>query len=203
MQDFKNCKKTFYEELVLYVHPEVYEPAEDSFALAKRVPALAGGNVLDVGTGSGLLALVAKSEDSDVTGVDVSEVAVENAKFNASQNGLDCKFMVSDLFSNVDGDFDLIIFNPPYLPTGEGEEVKGSLDKAWNGGEGGREVIDRFLDNFQFFLKPDGALLTLASSLSGVEQTLARLRKHGFDPKVVEEVKMFHETLSVIVAKRG
>ncbi|MFA6035988.1 MAG: HemK2/MTQ2 family protein methyltransferase [Candidatus Micrarchaeia archaeon] len=203
MQDFKNCKKTFYDELVLYVHPDVYEPAEDSFALAKHIPALAEGDVLDVGTGSGLLALVAKSEDSDVTGIDVSEVAVENAKFNASQNGLDCKFMVSDLFSNVEGEYDLVIFNPPYLPSAQGEAVKGELDKAWNGGENGREVIDRFLDNFQFFLRPEGSLLTLASSLSGIDQTLARLRKHGFEPKVVEEVKMFHEALSIIVAKRG
>ncbi len=203
MQDFRNCKKVFYDELVLYVHPEVYEPAEDSFALAGQIPALARGDVLDIGTGTGLLALVAKSEDSNVTGVDVSEVAVENAKFNASQNGLDCKFLASDLFNEVDGDFDLIIFNPPYLPTSEGEVVKGSLDKAWNGGGSGREVIDRFLDNFQFFLRPEGAVLTLASSLSGVEQTLVKLKKHGFEPKVVEEVKMFHETLSIIVAKRG
>jgi len=203
MQDFRNCKKVFYDELVLYVHPEVYEPAEDSFALAKQVPALAKGDVLDIGTGTGLLALVAKSEDSDVTGVDISEVAVENARFNASQNGLECKFLASDLFNEVDGDFDLIIFNPPYLPTGEGEVVKGNLDKAWNGGGSGREVIDRFLDNFQFFLKPEGSVLTLASSLSGVSQTLAKLKKHGFSPKVAEEVKLFHETLSVIVAKRG
>src|SRR3989338_10157948 len=123
MSDFSHCKKVFYGELEFRVHPDVYEPSDDSFALARNVPGFAKGDVLDVGTGCGILAMVAGGEETEVLGVDVSEVAVENARFNAKMNGVECRFLQSNLFGEVDGRYDLIIFNPPYLPTAPGERL--------------------------------------------------------------------------------
>ncbi|MDO8339803.1 MAG: methyltransferase [Candidatus Burarchaeum sp.] len=202
MTDFSNCKRVFYEDFELRVHEDVYEPAEDSFALAKHVPAFAKGNVLDMGTGSGLLAIVASNEGTTVLGVDVNPLAVENARFNSELNGSGCKFSESNLFTELESKFDLIIFNPPYLPTGAGEAVPGHINKAWDGGSDGREVIDRFLADAPDFLSPTGAILTLASSLSGIKETVEALSKEGLKTEVLEEVSMFQEKLAVIVARK-
>ncbi|VVC04341.1 putative S-adenosylmethionine-dependent methyltransferase [Candidatus Burarchaeum australiense] len=203
MPDFSNCKKVYFEDLVLKVHSDVYEPAEDSFLLARHVPKFAEGDVLDMGTGSGIQALVAAGEESSVLGVDINRLAVENARFNAEQNGRECEFLEGDLFNELDdSQFDLIIFNPPYLPTGEGEKVAGAIDAAWNGGEGGREIIDRFLAGAPDFLKKGGVALTLASSLSGINETLAALKGKGMKPQVLEEISLFQEKLAVIAAKK-
>ena len=202
MTDFLNCKKVFYEDFELRVHQDVYEPAEDSFALAKHVPAFAKGDVLDMGTGSGILAVVASNDKTSVLGVDVNPLAVENARFNSELNGSGCEFAESDLFTELESKFDLIIFNPPYLPTAEGEEVMGPINKAWDGGSSGREVIDRFLADAPEFLSPTGAILTLASSLSGIKETVEVLRKKGLKTEVLEEVPIFQEKLAVIIAKK-
>ena len=202
MTDFSNCKRVFYEDFELRVHPEVYEPAEDSFALAKHVPAFAKGDVLDMGTGSGILSIVASNEGTSLLGVDVNPLAVENARFNSELNGSGCEFTESDLFTELESKFDLIMFNPPYLPTAEGEDVMGQINKAWDGGSNGREVIDRFLADAPDFLAPKGAILTLASSLSGIKETVEALRKKGLKAEVLEEVPMFQEKLAVIVARK-
>ncbi len=202
MTDFSNCKKVFYEDFELRVHDDVYEPAEDSFALAKHVSKFAKGNVLDMGTGSGLQAIVASNEGTSVLGVDVNPLAVENARFNSELNGSGCEFSESDLFTELESKFDLIIFNPPYLPTGADEAVPGHINKAWDGGSDGREVIDRFLADAPDFLSPTGAILTLASSLSGIKETIDSLKKKGLKAEVLEEVPMFQEKLAVIVARK-
>ncbi len=88
--------------------------------------------ILDVGTGSGCIALMMKSlfPDSEVTGIDVSKDAIELAKENAKLNSLDVLFLESNLLENVqEKDHDLVIANLPYIPT----ENLNELD---------REVID-------------------------------------------------------------
>ncbi len=97
---------------------DIYEPAEDSYLLEKHVREEAYGRVLDVGTGSGIQALAAASNSKvrDVTAVDVNPEAVSSLK------GKNRKITVkqSDLFENVTGKFNIIIFNPPYLPQDKG-----------------------------------------------------------------------------------
>jgi len=202
MNDFSNCKKAFYDELEFRVHADVYEPAEDSFALAKHVPGFSKGEVLDVGTGSGILAIVAGLAGAEVTGVDVSRTAVENAEYNAQKNGVDGRFLLSNLFEELEEEFDLIIFNPPYLPTSPEERTSGSLNAAWDGGLSGHEVADKFIAEAPEFLKKEGMILTLASSLSGINKISEKLKESGLKPRVVDEVPLFHERLAVIAAGR-
>lgn len=73
-------------------------------------------SILDIGTGSGCIAItLSKKFNCNVTAVDISKEALEVAKANASRNDADVSFICSDVFSNVDGKFDVIISNPPYI----------------------------------------------------------------------------------------
>ena len=185
---------------VFEVFPGVYEPAEDSFMLAGQVGELEG-DLLDVGTGCGIQAIAAKK--ARAIGIDINEKAVENARKNAKKNSSGARFLVSDLFENVTGKFNFIIFNPPYLPTSLEEKLPGAENLAYDGGESGRELIDRFLEDFVEHLKDGGELLLLQSSLSDKGETAERLREVGF---VSEELARKHvglfEELSVLRAWR-
>lgn len=73
-------------------------------------------NVLDIGTGSGVIAVTIAGETrAKVTAVDISPKALEIAKTNAKNNNVEVKFILSDLFENVDGKYDIIVSNPPYI----------------------------------------------------------------------------------------
>ena len=134
----------------------IYEPAEDSYLLQKFVKKLVKGKVLDMGTGSGIQALSVKG---DVLAVDINAEAVKVCK----DKGLNC--IESDLFENVKGKFDWIIFNPPYLPEDEREPEDSKL--ATTGGKKGDELLKRFLSEAKDYLLPGGKVLVLISSLTG------------------------------------
>jgi len=113
--------------------------------------------ILDVGTGSGCIALMMKSlfPDSEVTGIDVSEDAIELAQENAKLNSLDVSFFESNLLENVkEKGHDLVIANLPYIPT----ENLNELDRevidyepisALNGGVNGLEVISKLIKEIE------------------------------------------------------
>lgn len=165
-----------------------------------------GGRVLDMGTGTGIQAIIAAKYAEKVVGIDVNERALEVAMENARLNEVSerCEFRKGNLFSPLKKEerFDLIIFNPPYLPTSKEEVTAGILDAAWNGGPDGRRVIDPFIEQFDRYLNDDGALLLLHCHLADTERTIDMLRKKGFDVRVLEEVEVFPERLSVIYAQR-
>jgi release factor glutamine methyltransferase len=75
-----------------------------------------GDRMLDMGTGSGINAILAASKAADVVAVDINPVALEAARDNAARNGVADRIAVrhSDVFRNVEGEFDLIVFDPPF-----------------------------------------------------------------------------------------
>ncbi len=163
----------------------IYEPAEDSWLLAKFVKMLVQGKVLDMGTGSGVQALAALENTKDVLAVDVNPEAVALVK-EKSVNAIQ-----SDLFAKVDGQFDWIVFNPPYLPADEREPEDSRL--ATTGGEKGDEVLRRFLHEAKGYLKSDGKILVLVSSLTGKPEDLFA----DYTYTLLGEEKLFMETLAV------
>lgn len=165
----------------------IYEPDEDSFLLEKQVRKLAKGKVLDMGTGSGILALAAKEKSKDVTAVDINKESVELAK----KNGL--KAVQSDLFEKVKEKFDFIIFNPPYLPEDEAEDSESKT--ITTGGKHGHELIERFLKEAKAHLNKNGTILILFSSLSG--DILNLFKKYKYKSKLLESKKIFFEELYV------
>ncbi|MFH0862653.1 MAG: HemK2/MTQ2 family protein methyltransferase [Candidatus Altiarchaeota archaeon] len=187
-----------YKKLVLETSDEVYHPAEDSFLLADSVKA-GWGRVLDVGTGTGIQALNAARYAEHAAGVDLNPAAVELAKRNAKANGIrNAEFWVSDLFSEVNGRFDLIVFNPPYLET----EAENMLERAWAGGKLGVEVINRFIDEAGGHLLPEGRIMLLISSINRLEEVMKRFEKNGYNAEIAARQKIFFEELYVLTAWR-
>ncbi|EHR79167.1 protoporphyrinogen oxidase [Thermococcus litoralis DSM 5473] len=189
-----------YRGLKIKLHPQVYEPAEDTFLLAENLKVKEGDVALDVGTGTGIIALLMAKKAKFVLGVDINPIAVELAKENARLNGItNVEFRQSDLFENVEGEFDIITFNAPYLP-GEPEEP---IDLALVGGESGREVLDRFLEEFPNYLKENGVVQIVQSSITGIEETLKKLESKGFIAEITAKERYFFEDIVVITARRA
>ncbi len=200
-------KKVFYAGCTFHVWREVYEPAEDSFLFAENLTLHGGENVLDMGTGCGVLGIVAARKASRVVAVDINPYAVCCAKENAKLNDVADKmfFIQGDLFTPIKAEerFDLILFNAPYLPS-EPSEGKTWVEQAWTGGADGRTVIDRFLYGFSQHLKEDGRVLLMQSTLADVDKTLKILTMKGLKTRIVARSDFpFFESIVLIEAKHS
>ncbi|MBN2458834.1 DUF2431 domain-containing protein [Candidatus Woesearchaeota archaeon] len=173
----------------------MYEPQEDSYLLLKHVKELAFGKVIDVGTGSGIQAEGAAMSPNvnQVYAVDIDEKAISELKKKEFCQGENCKVtpLHSDLFANVSGKFDTIIFNPPYLPF-EDDDKDTSLD----GGEQGHELIEEFLNQAKKHLTPGGLILMVFSSRTGKEEVDKAIKKQGYKHELLEQKSLaFFEEL--------
>ena len=161
----------------------IYEPREDSFLLKKHIKKYAKGNVLDVGTGSGIQAIEAKKYAHFVLGIDIQKEVIDYCKkTHKTTKPQRLFFKQSNLFENVRRKFDLITFNPPYLPNDK--RVK---DITLDGGKHGYEIIRNFLDTVNNHLKPDGKILLLFSNLSKKEKVEEFITKNGLTFKKIDE----------------
>ena len=135
--------------------------------LVLKEPLPESPRILDVGTGSGVIALTLAAElpHSEVTAVDVSPDALALARHNAELLGLTSRvrFLQSDLLGAVDGAFDLIVANLPYIPGGDiaglSREVQHDPGLALDGGPVGTEIMERLIDQARGHLKPGGRLV--------------------------------------------
>jgi release factor glutamine methyltransferase len=199
-------KKVFFAGHIFYVSKSVYEPAEDSFLFAENLIVEEDDVVLDMGTGCGILGVVAAEKASRVVAVDVNPYAVRCALENAELNGVSDRlfFVQGDLFSAIRfGErFDLILFNAPYLPSGDSEDDSW-LGRAWCGGVTGRRVIDRFVLGVPKYLKREGRVLLMQSTLSGCDETMRKFGENGLKASVVARRDLpFFETIVLVGAKR-
>jgi release factor glutamine methyltransferase len=182
----------------------VYEPAEDSFLLADAAleEAEPGMRILEIGAGSGFVSAVLKA---NINGIRVFATEINpHATRCAKANGVEV--IRTDLFNGLKSgcrgaSFDLVLFNPPYLPTSEDEKVPGWLNYAFDGGASGRETLDRFLDEVGDYLKPGGEILVLISSITGFEAVKEKMMKTGFEVDVVRRKKVSFEELMVVRGK--
>ncbi|MBW3016684.1 methyltransferase, partial [Candidatus Woesearchaeota archaeon] len=169
------------------------------FLLKEFVKRFAKGVVLDMGTGSGLQAREAShsARTSKVFAVDIDKEAIAYCKkYNDHKRHKKVKWLVGDLFSPVKNKFDTVIFNPPYLP----QDHK-TRDIALEGGKKGNEVIARFLDEVNDYLKPDGIILLVFSSLTpGVKEILDRNMLVG---RELGRTHMFFEDIFVYLIKKN
>ncbi len=123
-----------------------------------------GKRVLDICTGSGAIALVlALKTEAEVTASDISEEALSLAKENAEALGASVTFVKSDLFEAIEGSFDLITANPPYIPSAEIEKLDANVRKeptlALDGGEDGLDYYRKIRSAAFEHLNAGGALI--------------------------------------------
>lgn len=174
----------------------VYQPAEDSLLLAETAVEEVDGrdSVLEVGTGSGYVAAtVADEAGASVVGSDLNPYACLQAR----DRGV--PVVRADLVSPFrDGAFDVVLFNPPYLPRDEDAARDDWMEVALSGGETGREVVEPFLDAVGRVLASDGFVLLLVSTLTGVEEVVEYAGGRGFSAAAVREESYSFETLSVL-----
>ncbi len=175
----------------------VYEPREDSYLLQKHIKKYAKGIVLDIGTGTGILAEEAAQSKKAVRvfGVDINEDAIKHCIRH--QKSKKIIFAMSDLFSLFKIDkrylgikFDTILFNPPYLPTDYENR-----DTALDGGKKGYELICRFLHEAKRFLRPKGSILLIFSSFTGKEKLDNFLLRNYWKFKEIEKIHISFEDI--------
>ena len=154
--------------LDFYVNPSVLIPRQDTETLAERaieeILRHNYGTVLDMCTGSGCIGItIAKKTAAKVTLCDISDDALTVAKQNAEQNGVCVDIITSDMFTDIDGKFDMITINPPYLTKEDMEslqpEVKYEPYDALFGGDDGLKYYRIIAENYRNYLNEGGILL--------------------------------------------
>jgi len=154
----------------------VYAPAEDTFMIAKHMPRdLKGKKVLDLGCGSGMLAIVAAINGGEVTASDINPTALKDTIRNSEHYDVKIKTVKSDLFEKIKDKYDLIVFNPPYVPSDEHDiYISPSLRKALVSGKRGTDIMKKFLKEFTSHLNKGGKVLLIVSSLNKIKDDLER-----------------------------
>jgi release factor glutamine methyltransferase len=173
---------------------QVYSPAEDTFLLAAAAEGEVrlSDRVIEIGTGSGYIAALIQSRASFVVATEISP----HAATAAHARGIDV--VRTDLISGICGTFDLVLFNPPYLPTRPGERIDDWLEHALDGGTTGRSLIERFAREVRKLLAQDGRILLLVSSLTGPREVCTLFRELGMDSEVVCREPLEGEVLLVL-----
>jgi len=188
-----------YKNTVIKTTPSVYEPSEDSFLLAEAALSEVKGSesILEVGCGSGIISAVVKaSTGARIAGIDINPYAAACTK----ENGVDA--IVGDLLSCIKGKFDVIIFNPPYLPTAKEESTEEWINVALDGGLDGRRIISRFLEDAGAHLVENGRILMLVSSLTGLEEVKSKMMSLDYAVEEKSQERFMFEQLTVIVGTK-
>ncbi|MDK2849894.1 MAG: release factor glutamine methyltransferase [Candidatus Woesearchaeota archaeon] len=149
--------------------------------------------VLEMGCGPAevLTMLSQKFPSLEFTGADINRDALKVAKENIRKTKTKIKIIHSDLFSNIDEKFDLILFNPPYLP-----HDKEFFDESLHGGPRGNETSIRFLKEATDHLNKNGRIILLTSSVSHPEEILNYAKGLGFAVQKIKDEKLFFEVLT-------
>jgi len=174
----------------------IYQPAEDSFLMSRilkeKLPELLEKNpdlkFLEIGAGSGIHLETAKNlgvKKENIYSSDIDKKSVSHCNLL----GFNC--IHSDLFEKINGKYDLIIFNPPYLPEDAREPKDSKL--ATTGGKKGSEIILNFLKQAKNFLEKNGKIFLITSSLSGDID----FKKLGYETKEIGCEKLFYERLCI------
>ena len=169
----------------------IYEPAEDSYLMQgvlKKQIEKKKIKVLEIGCGSGILLQTLKDlgvSTSNIFGVDINKTAVKKC------SGLGFKCTHSNLFSNIKDKFDLILFNPPYLPEDKNNKEDKESKLATTGGKKGSEIINKFLKQAQKHLTKQGKIFLLISNLT------KDINWFGYNKKLLAKKKLFFEELQV------
>ncbi len=173
---------------------ETYCPAEDTYLLLESAlkEARSDDKVIEIGCGRALISKEVRPSVKSILATDINPHAVRHAKT------LGLEAVRADLFKGIKSQFDLVIFNPPYLPTSEEERIEGWLNYALDGGATGRNTISRFLEDLKDHLSPRGRALLLISSLTGMDDVRRKASLEGLETVEIASKRYFFEQLFVL-----
>ncbi len=189
-------------DFIINTDDNVYVPAEDSYLLADNLEIESGQSVLEIGTGSGIVAMYASRLTDKITVTDINFDACQLAEKNFKDNCIEnIEILFGNLFEPVKNrKFDVILFNTPYLPTEDDEVIDDTINYAFDGGLNGRKVIDVFLNEVGNHLNDGGIVQMIQSSLSGNQETLDRFDELGFIAEKKASEHFFFEDITLINA---
>jgi len=195
--------KFVFEGMVIHVWEGVYPPSDDTFLLLDNLNLNGRERVLDVGTGTGILAIKCALRGCYVVGIDVNKKAVRNAKFNAEINNVDhltC-FLCGDATTALRDEcgFDVVVMNPPYLPSTGDTRID---EPSWDGGPNGTSLIARVIDDLDRLLSENGKLYFVVSSLSDFTKIISRLELANFNSTILAKKRLWFEELFLIEVKK-
>lgn len=179
-----------FRGLILIVPEEVQTPKAGSTLLARAVEFGPGDEVLELGTGAGLTALVAGRRARRVLATDISPECVSCARQNALLNGFAerLEFRTGDLFEPVAGrHFDKILMNPPQMPIPASRKRRDLQALADDGGADGWQILDRLIAAAPEYLQSGGMLAFTLFDFLGEKKAFAKLRRAGLTPRVLEQ----------------
>jgi len=169
-----------YLGLDLVVPPGVFAPTPTSDLLGRAVldEVRPGDRVLDMGTGSGVNAILAAGVAADVVGVDVNPAAVEAAA-NAARNRVRAAFCVSDVYSAVEGSFDLVVIDPPFRWFAPRDMLECAM------ADEGYAAVGRFFSGIDARLRPDGRVLLFFGTSGDQDHVLGLATAAGLRAEVI------------------
>ncbi len=173
-------------------HPRLFVSTPLLLDVLDKLPLSETSSVLDMGTGTGVCAILAARKGAKVAAVDISPLAVRCAKVNVLLNSLEDRVRVleGDLFTPVEGErFDLVIFNPPYF---EGTP-KDWPEYAWRG----EKVLRRFAEGLRSHLAQNGRVLLSLSTEMNLVAVKAELGNYGFEIHERYRGRLVGETIFV------
>ncbi|CAK0786018.1 hypothetical protein CVIRNUC_009231 [Coccomyxa viridis] len=197
---------------------DVYEPSDDSFALVDALQqhdwtSFSPDVCLEVGCGSGyVICSVAKMLSqhglrAQVLASDISSAALEATQETLVAHGVaDVELIQGDLLKPLIPRFqhqvDLLIFNPPYVPTPDDELTRTDIARAWAGGNRGRAIIDKFLPQVKEVLSPRGFMYMVTVTDNRPEDILQLLSNDDIEGKVILERAADEEALRILCCWR-
>ena len=191
-----------------YVDENVLIPQPDTEILVEEVIGIGQKKdkslkILDICTGSGAIAIsIRKNLACTMYASDISESALEVARKNAVMNHAEISLMASDMFEKVDGKFDIIVSNPPYIETSTlenlSEEVKNEPRIALDGGEDGLTFYRILIDEAREHLEKDG-MLAVEIGFNQKEKVMRMFEEAGFCE--VNSKKYFGGNDRIVVGK--
>ena len=179
-----------------YVNENVLTPRQETEILVEEALKICENkNVLDVCTGSGciIITLAKSTKLNTAVGVDISSKALEVARKNVADLEADVTLIESDLFSNVEGKFDVIVSNPPYIPTKDIEELEPEVRLhepmlALDGTEDGLEFYRRIIDDAHKYLNAEGTIIFEIGYDQGEAVSTLLKKANYIDVKVIKDL---------------
>ncbi len=194
-----------YLDCEFKIFDNVYKPSDDSLLLAENLEVMPEDRILEIGIGCGILSILAAKCGAKVVGIDISIIAAKCSKYNSQINKVrqNLNIIVGDLMNPLKKSqkFDLIIFNPPYLP--ELRLTDSIIERAWNGGKKGNEIILRFIKEIKDYLSENGRILMVFSSLSRPEEIFNTIEKLELSYRIITEKSFFFEKIFLIEIKKS